>query len=233
MHSIIDQEIGTRAKINNDGPRPIEELFDILVSKMEDIGILIDIGSAKTPRLHLLADGVTFNGSAECEAAFRRGITRLLNGRRGDGRLRWGSERITMYTQPTPAGPKEVCCIGARIPVTTDAKCECGRKDYKCTEHAKYLQVTFMFHMLDIPRERRIATSTIKGCDGLTLDRVLDAEDRMAWNQARWKGDRYPWRHWPDTSIDLRSLWNDITWKFVMAAKNSPGTAPWSKGSIV
>lgn len=205
--------------VNNHGVQPIlkvpsdEELFDLLVADEDDIGILLDISNGFLDR-HLLVDNRHFKGSPEYAEAVLRRATRLSNGGRGDDKLRWGSEVIRMYTQPTESSPKSVCCIIADVPITTGMKCECGERDYKCYEHKKNFRIIFIFD--STLAQRTGFKCKNRHCEEVT-DKALDEHDRRAWDQAEKKGNEW---NWPKDDMDIEWLWFRVSRAFTSAADN-------------
>lgn len=205
--------------VNNHEIQPVikvpsdEELFDLLVADEDDIGILLDISNGFLDR-HLLVDNEHLRGSPEYAEALVRRATRLSNGGRGDDRLRWGSEAISMYTQPTATDSKTVCCINAEVPITTGLKCECWERDYKCDEHKKIFRIILIFDSTLAKRTGFRCKN--RHCEEVT-DRALDCHDRKAWDQAEKKGNEW---NWPKDDMDIEWLWYRLSRAFTSAADN-------------
>jgi hypothetical protein len=220
-----NHEARPQTKVNNrNGPQPamrklsLDEIFDRIVTKPDAIGLMVDMTSNTYSGCSLIADNGLSEGSKQYQAALHRRVTRLLSRRWGEDRLLWYSEEVKMHTQPTHTGGKSVCCINAEIPITAHRRCECcGKKDYKCPEWRKVFRLSFIFDPAPISRAQRNTFTFRNKDDDNTVDRVLDHADRLAWDQAKAKGDQFVW---PENDMDLEWVWARISRGFTHAADN-------------
>jgi hypothetical protein len=208
---------------NCNGPQPAsrkhseDEIFDRIVAKPDAIGLMVNMSSNNYSSRHLIVDNRFPPGIKQYQEALHRRITRLLSRRWGNDRLLWYSEQVKLLPQPTSTGGRSVCCITAEIPITADVKCECGVKDYKCPEWKKVFRLCFTFDLTPIPSDQRTIFSCKNKDDDSSVTRVLDRADRLAWDQAKAKGDQYDW---PEDDMDLAWVWSRISKGFTNAADN-------------
>jgi hypothetical protein len=209
---------------NRNEPQPamrklsIDEIFDRIVAEPDAIGLMVDMTSNTYSGCSLIVDNGLSEGCKQYQEALHRRVTRLLSRRWGEDRLLWYSEEVKTHTQPTHTGVKSVCCINAEIPITADLRCECcGKKDYKCPEWRKVFRLSFIFNQTPTPKAHRTTFTFRNKDDDNTVDRMLDRADRLAWDQAKAKGDQFVW---PEDDMDLEWVWARISRGFTHAADN-------------